>query len=114
MDAFVTALTLKALDGLYTRATVTSDNIANAGTRGFRPRVVTFEKALSAAAERGLASVQEVRPSIERQPIGAQEPDLRLDLELATASSTALRYSALIETLNRELDLQALATKGNS
>jgi flagellar basal-body rod protein FlgB len=52
-----------------------------------------------------------VRPSLE--PTGAAD-SLRLDLELATASATSQRYTALVEVLNRELQLRAIAIKGSA
>jgi hypothetical protein len=36
-----------------------------------------------------------------------------MDLELATASQTALRYSALIELLNARTQIHGLATTGS-
>lgn len=101
---------LKALDGLTRRSVVTAENIANAGTPGFAPLRVSFEKALAAAAASGdPEAVRAVEPSVNANP-GA---DLRVDLEMATASSTQLRYAGLIEMLNRQFQLQALAIKGS-
>ncbi len=38
---------------------------------------------------------------------------MRLDLEVQTAASTALRYTALIDILGRQLQLETLAIKGS-
>ncbi len=114
MDPRSTDLIIKALDGLYTRSAVTAENIANAGTPGYRPLRVSFEDALAAAAQRGGQSVQALEPRIERAPaplIG--DPGVRLDMELATASSTALRYSAILDVLGREMQTEALAITGS-
>jgi flagellar basal-body rod protein FlgB len=102
-------LLLKALDGLSARAEATAQNIANAGTTDFRPLRVTFEQALARAATQGQGAVAAVRPHLGQAPAG--EP-LRLDLELATASTGAARYSALVEMLSREVQIEALSITG--
>ena len=38
--------------------------------------------------------------------------DVRLDLEMANASETALRYAALSDILNRQMQINRLAVKG--
>jgi len=111
MEAISSALLLKALDGLSERAVATAQNIANAGTPGYRPLRLSFEGALKSAANGGADAIQHVAPAIEPLAAGGE---VRPDLELATASSTALRYGALIEVLNRELQLNAVAITGNS
>lgn len=109
MDDVSSALLIKALDGLTLRSIATAQNVANAGTRGYRPVRVTFEQALAAAAPKGAEAVAQVTPRIETM---AEADALRLDLELATASSTSHRYAALAELLNRELQLRAIAIRG--
>ncbi len=113
MDLFSAALAIKALDGLSVRAEITAANIANASTRGYRPQGVRFEDALRAAAQSGsAATVQAVQPRTKAQPTGLLSSSLRLDSELATASSTATRYAALIEVLNRRLEIERTAITG--
>lgn len=114
MDAISASLMIKALDGLSARALATAQNIANAGTPNYRPLRASFEDALREAAAKGPEAIGQVRPKIEHVQPSAVAPDMRLDLELATASSTALRYSALIEILNRQTQIQALAFSGNN
>lgn len=106
------ALILKALDGLSARQIATAENIANAGTPGYRPLRVTFEQALTRAAFGGATAVEAVAPRLELAP--AAEGPLRLDLELGTSAQTASRYAALIEVLDRQLKLQHLAVTGNA
>lgn len=113
MDGFTSQIMIKALDGLSQRATVVATNIANAGTANYRPLRLSFERALVDAASRGPAAVRATAPNVERISPNAPDGRLRLDLEMATASSTALRYSALIEMLSREMQTEALAIKGN-
>jgi len=109
-------LALKALDCLAARATVTSQNIANAGTRGYRPMQVRFEDALRAAAAEGNDAVERIVPDLSRVPLNqlTGSGELRPDLEMATASTTALRYGALVSLLGREMQLQSLAVTGNN
>lgn len=110
MDAISAPLIVKALDGLSARAIVTAQNIANANTPGYRPMRVTFEEALAAAARNG--GIEAVTARVEPDRSAAAAQGLRLDLELSTASSTAGRYGALVELLNRRLQIDALAISG--
>lgn len=109
MSSLSSIVALKALDGLSRRAVVTAENIANAGTANYRPRRVSFEQALANAAGGGAPAVLAVEPSIE----ASVEPQVRLDLEMSTASTTQMRYAALIEVLNRQAQLRALSIKGS-
>lgn len=101
MPSLSAVMALKALDGLWARAAVTSQNIANANTPGYRPLRVSFEQALSAAAAEGRDAIEAVQPKIERDTSPAESAGVRLDLEMATASTTSARYAALIEILGR-------------
>lgn len=112
MDSQTAILALKALDGLSARVTVTAENIANAGTPGYRPLRVSFEDQLKMAAGKDAASIETVRPFISRAAFPIDQSDMRLDLELATAAGTAGRYAALIEVLNRQMQLSSLALTG--
>jgi flagellar basal-body rod protein FlgB len=112
MESVSAAVILKAMEGLSTRIAATAENIANANTANYRPLRVSFEDALAAAARTDEAAVDAVKPSITQEPLAAG--GLRLDLELATDSSTAGRYSALIELLNRQLQLQGVAITGTN
>lgn len=115
MDAITAAVTIKALDGLTDRSIVTAQNIANANTPGYRPLRVTFEGALIGASNKGLGAIRGVTSKVEAVTETDGRPaDLRLDLELATASETAMRYAALIEVLNREMQIDGLAVSRSS
>ncbi len=114
MSDFSAIVMIKALDGLYARATVTAQNIANAQTPGYRPLQVSFEQALSDAAAQGASAVASVTPRIEAAAPDTADGKLRLDLEMSTAAGTAGRYGAIADILNRELQLQSLAVTGNS
>lgn len=90
---------------------MTAANIANANSRGFRPSHVRFEDSLRAAALRGTEAVRQVQANIAADPVvpGA-EP--RTDLELESASETAMRYSALAELLGREVAIDRIVVRG--
>jgi flagellar basal-body rod protein FlgB len=110
MSDITSSLIVKALDGLTARSAATAENIANAGSPGFRPLRVTFEAALAAAARRGQGAIQAVEPRIGGATPGEA---VRLDLELATAASTAGRYGALAELLSRQMQIEAIGINGN-
>jgi flagellar basal-body rod protein FlgB len=112
LESYAAAVILKAMEGLSARVTVAAENIANANTPNYRPLRVSFEDALAEAAREGEAAVRAVKPQITEEPLSAG--GLRLDLELLNESESAGRYSALVEVLNRELDMQGLATRGGA
>lgn len=112
MSDLTSIMALKALDGLTARADVTSQNIANANTPGYRPLKVSFEDALIQAAGRGADAVEAVQPRIESDPNLAEGAGVRLDLQMATASMTSARYAALIEILSLQMQ-QLRSAVGN-
>ena len=105
MTASTSAIISRALDGLTLRAAATAQNIANANSREFHPIAVNFEASLRAAANRDDGAVRDLqfRPAAAHISSVGDEP--RLDLELATASETGLRYQALLDLLGREMQL---------
>jgi flagellar basal-body rod protein FlgB len=110
-DLTATAI-IKALDSLAMRQAYTAQNIANAGSPGYKPMRVTFEDSLRAAAGEGVQAIRDVEPVAEKDP-AAGTSGVRLDLELATAAQTAKRYSALVELLSRQMALRhAMVTEG--
>jgi len=114
MEGSTALLALKALDCLSARAEVTAENIANASTRDYRPLRLDFENTLKAAARQGNDQINAVVPEITRLATSNPGAELRLDLELATASTTAMRYAALIDVLSRQMQLASLAAGGNN
>ena len=114
MAADSTVIMLKALDALAARATISAQNIANAGSPNYRPARLSFEQALRDAAALGNEAVAAVTPHTERLSLDEPGARQRLDLELATASTTALRYGALITMLGRQMQIESLAVAGNS
>ncbi|MDZ7282805.1 hypothetical protein N4G62_12280 [Sphingomonas sanguinis] len=112
MDALTPLIIAKALDGLTARAEASAANIANASTRGYRPMRVDFEDSLRAAAGQGAAAVAGVRPDRVTAALPVFGNEARLDLELATASATSMRYAALVDVLGREMGLMRAALAG--
>ncbi len=98
-------LIMKALDGLALRYQFAAQNIANANSPGYRPVRVSFEENLKAAATKGIQAIEHVTPTARDAPIEASS-EARLDLELASASQTAMRYRALLEVLGRQMALR--------
>ncbi|MGQ0661097.1 flagellar basal body rod protein FlgB [Sphingosinicella sp.] len=112
MDPVSAVLINRALDGLTARSMATAQNIANANSPGYRPLRVTFEEALRDAAPRGPAALRQVAPRFETDPAREPGAELRIDLELATASETAARYAALIDLMNRQVQLSRTLIRG--
>lgn len=112
MDSRISALISKALDGLSLRSMVTAQNIANANSAKYRPMRVSFESELRAASASGPIAVKSVPLTVSQVEATAGSHGQRIDLELATASDTSSRYGALIDVLNREIQLQRTIIRG--
>ena len=112
MDAISPVLINKALDGLSMRYLATAENIANANSPAFKPLRVSFEESLKAAARSGPEAMRNVRPSLQHVEASSMGKDTRLDLELATASETAMRYAALIDLLGRQMQISRTVIRG--
>lgn len=112
MDALTPILIAKALDGLSARALATAQNIANANTPNYRPLAVRFEQQLQAAAQAGADQVSAMQFRTGLTPMPRVASEMRLDLELATASQTAMRYAALIDVLGRSMALDRAVVEG--
>lgn len=108
LDPITSGLILKALDGLATRQLYTSQNIANANSPGYQPVEVSFEGALREAARGGPGAIAGVRPEVHAST-RPSEGGVRIDLELASAAQTAMRYSGLIEIYGRQVALNKAA-----
>lgn len=111
MEAVSSVILRKALDGLSMRQMAIAQNVATVGSRSDANLRVDFEDALRRAAAAGDEAVESMplRFDAVRVPTGAER---RMDLDLADASETALRYSALVDVLGREMSLMRLAVRG--
>lgn len=112
MDGLSAQIIIKALDGHAARAAVIAENIANAGSPNYRPLRLSFEEALSKATAQGSDAVSQVQPQFEQAESAAIDGEFRIDLELARGTTNAMRYTALVELLNRSVRLEALAISG--
>ncbi|WEJ98155.1 MAG: hypothetical protein P0Y59_14505 [Candidatus Sphingomonas phytovorans] len=112
MDAISSVIINKALDGLSMRALATAQNIAGASSRGFRPVEVNFEDSLKAAAAKGPEAVRDLVLTMKPSTITGIGDEARLDLELATASETSLRYGALLDMLGRQMSIARTVVRG--
>jgi len=106
MDPIASALLQKALDGLEQRYAFAAQNIANANTPNYRPVHVTFEDNLREAATQGLTAINNVEPQTVLEPAADGTRGVRLDLELASASQTSMRYRALLAVLGQQMALE--------
>lgn len=112
MDQRTTAIYGLALDALQLRAQATAQNIANANSDSYKPLAVDFERALREAATSGPIALHGFQPTVTQSREVVHASQQRIDLELATASETALRYSALIDIMGREFSLQRTMIRG--
>jgi len=112
VDATSPVLINKALDGLSMRMMATARNVANANSPNFQPARVNFEAALKAAASRGPGAIARVVPSFAQEASVTGGNEMRLDLELATASETAARYTALVDLLGRQMQISRIVFSG--
>jgi len=112
MSSVSETLAIKAMDGLYMRATAIAENVANSSSQTMRIGTVDFEQALRLAFEEGPEALARFKPTIEKAAAAIAGGDVRLDLEMANASATSLRYAALSDVLNRQMQLNRLAVRG--
>ena len=112
MDEISALLITKALDGLSMRASATAQNIANANSPGYTSLRVSFEESLKTAATGGADAIRSVIPQYTQAISESDNAEIRLDLEMATASETALRYSALVDVLSRQMQINRLIVRG--
>lgn len=112
MDPISATMVTKALDGLSLRMTAIAANIANASSQNYRPQRVRFEQSLRAAAAQGLEAVRAMQFNLEAEAPGRLGSEPRMDLELASATDTALRYNALVNLLGREMEIARIGVRG--
>jgi len=110
--ALALAIGSKALDGLSMRMSALAWNTANVNSPNVRPLKVDFESALARAAQSGVAAVEDLELTYSAGPPFAPGQDRRMDLLIADAAQTAMRYSALSDMLGRRLALASAAMGG--
>ena len=102
----------RALDGLTMRMAAIAQNIANANSPRFQSVSVDFEDSLRAAASRGPAAVASASFEFRADHAFAPGEDRRMDLMIADAAQTAMRYSALVDMIGRRLSISQVAAGG--
>jgi flagellar basal-body rod protein FlgB len=102
-----------ALDGLTTRQTVLSDNIANEGTPGYQAQQVDFETELDNALSSGTAPT--AQPVISGTGAAAQADGNNVDLgdSLVGMQSATLAYRTVSEALSSKFQLIKDSTTGS-
>lgn len=126
-DALGSSLKLRSL-----RHNVTSSNIANAETPGYKAKVVDFENALSraidleGAATNGVASpdhfaigpgaISRARADVYDNPevnVTNDQNTVDLEKEMATLQENSILYKAALQLINKKLGaLRYAATEG--
>lgn len=102
----------KALDGLQMRMSAISWNMANVNSPNLRTLKVDFEDALRRASVQGADAVQNLQLHYSAGQVFGPGQDRRMDLLIADASQTAMRYSALVDMLGRRMALASAAIGG--
>ncbi|MEH3037437.1 MAG: hypothetical protein PGN23_13275 [Sphingomonas adhaesiva] len=111
-EPHVVTLGARALDGLSMRMAALAHNMANVSTPRFRPLEVRFEERLRAAEARGGDALDRLRFDATAGAALRPNDDRRVDLLIADASQTAMRYSALVDMLGRRLALRSAILGG--
>lgn len=91
------------------RMAAIAQNVANANSPTFRPVSVNFESALRHAASGGPDAVDALTFEFTAGRLFRPGEDRRLDLMIADAAQTSMRYTALVDMLGRRLALQSAA-----
>jgi flagellar basal-body rod protein FlgB len=120
----------KALDGLWMRNQVISDNVANVDTPGFKASKVAFEDALKDALDDnvlkgkvtnikhipiGTSSVGNVQPQVLQSQNTSMRMDgnnVDIDLEMADLAKTTIAYNAVIQKMTKEFQMLRSAING--
>ena len=105
-------LTIKAMDALSLRQTAIAENIANSNSESYAVKSVDFEAELRKAAREGPEAIRSFAATVQTKGPPVSGDDIRLDLEMQSASATAMRYAALTDILNRQMQLARTAIGG--
>ncbi len=105
----------KSLDMYLVRQQLTSDNIANAETPGFKARRVDFEAELQKAVEAsdfentdGTRELASVKPFIYEEPHSEVGQDLNtvdMDKEMSELTKNDVKYSAATQAVTKKFAL---------
>ncbi len=119
-------LTMKtSLDYLWTKQSVTSNNIANADTPGFKASYVSFEEEFKEKLDMALSSgknseIQNVLTQTDILKIGTNindglridENNVNLEVEMIELAKTQQQYDYAISALNSDITRLSTAIRG--
>lgn len=120
------ALSSKALDYLWKKESVISNNLANVETPGYKAQYVTFEdelkSRLEAAASGGSVKSDEVAYAIDGSSYQIHESEdessrmdgnnVNADVELMEMTRTALQYQYLLNSVSSDITRLNTVIKG--
>ena len=120
VDGTTSLLVRSALDALSMRHSVISNNIANANSPDFRPKVLEFERQLHQALLNStntdieshlIKSFNKFEEELMNGSMIKESNDktVELDAEMARLTDTLLRYQALLEGLNKRSSVLKMA-----
>lgn len=117
-------LTEKTLDFLWSRQSVTLNNIANVDTPGFKSRYVTFEEELGRRIRgtgEGTAAPSQIARSIDSTRAGIQTTwgestrldgnNVDMDQEQVSLVRTAYEYQYMLSSINNDINRLRNAAK---
>jgi flagellar basal-body rod protein FlgB len=102
-----------ALNGLMTRQSVISNNIANVSTPGFQASQVDFETALRTAMSSDTTPPSD--PAViaaTNAPSKQDGNNVNLDGETMSLAETELRYQAIVNAVNGKFQVLKTAIEG--
>ncbi|WP_122643844.1 flagellar basal body rod protein FlgB [Luxibacter massiliensis] len=113
----------KALDYLWKKQEVTSDNIANVDTPGYKTKSVSFEETFQnkLKAASGTHDNTQMRQAIDSSTYQiydtsssarVDENNVNLDVEYTELTRTALHYQYLLQSVNNDFTRYRSAIKG--
>lgn len=114
----------KSLDYLWQKQRVTSNNIANIDTPGYKSKYVTFEEdfqsrlkaALSTGNERRVTSaISGTSPQIHEDKSSSARLDgnnVNADVQMVEMARTALQYQYALSSVNSDISRLRTAIKG--
>lgn len=112
MNPNVDAIVSKVLDALTIRYQAIAQNIANASSAEYRPVRVDFEADLRRAAAQGPDQVRQLVIEMRQDAHHRPGDEVRIDLEIAEAAQTSMRYAALITMLGQRMAISRSITSG--
>ena len=105
-------LAIKVMDALVMRQAAIAENIANSGSATHVMKAVDFEATLRDAAASGPDAIRNFSAELRSSGPKISGDDIRIDLEMQSASATAIRYAALSDILGRQMQLARAAIRG--